>query len=210
MTTSLRWVIFTTSVVSDHDNPGAHLYRALGRILYHQRHDAIFFEQRGNRWLRESLLVRGASPLRAFREKHQLVEYRTYELRTGAEHVEWLTRVLSTADVTLVDREAPTPVVEWVGQLTRAHLQTYLIDTSLRLEPDPIMTGAAGDYVGVVTLGADRARQLGTGSHAEKLVTLDLPNATQTGDFEWDEIARNLAAYVERTARTERKRHGRG
>ncbi len=125
----LRWAIFTNSVVSAMENPDAHLWRTLGRLLRQSEHEAIFFEPRGNDAVRALLQHSGSGALSDFRGRHPDIEYRTLEARRGADLVEWMTRTLATADVALITANASDDLVGWLGKLTRPHLQTFLVDT---------------------------------------------------------------------------------
>lgn len=132
-----RWAVFTRSTVSSLDNPDAYLARALARQLRRLGHEAYFYEERGNPALLALLRSGGVRALDAFRAEHPEVAYRTYEPRSGADLVEWLTRTLATVDIALVLAGTPAPVARWVGRLTRAHLRTYLIDTGWGTPPSP-------------------------------------------------------------------------
>ncbi len=137
-----RWAIFAASVISPVDNPDAYLWRALGARLKQLGQDATFFEPRGNAALRALLHRSGSAALKDFRLNHPDVEYRTLEPRTGADLVEWMTRTLATIDVALIQSNAPAPLIEWLGKLTRPYLQTFFVDTGWNIDseqmlPDP-------------------------------------------------------------------------
>ena len=125
----LRWAIFTNSVVSTIDNPDAHLWRALGRLLRLNDQEATFFEPRANDAVRALLEREGSRALSDFRGQHPDIEYRTLEPRRGAELVEWMSRTLATADVALIQANASDDLIVWLGKLTRPHLQTFVVDT---------------------------------------------------------------------------------
>lgn len=123
-----RWAFFPRSVVSDHDNPAAHLYRAMASQIAALDDEARFYEQRVNPWLRNMLQHEGARSLLTFRDRHPDVQYVTYDRKWGQELADWLNLVLATADIAVVDPAAPDEIVRWVGELTRPHLQTFLLD----------------------------------------------------------------------------------
>jgi hypothetical protein len=206
-----RWVVFTPSIVSALDNPGAHLYRALGKHLVDDRFDATFFEQRANRWLHELLMTEGAAGLRAFREQFPDIEYRTYELRSGPELVEWLTRVLSTADVALVDRLVPEPIVKWVGQLTRYHLQTFLIDLGVRDRISESLEEDLASYSAICTLYEEQAAIYREVSLNDRVILARAGLMTEGSrdTIRWRDLAADLARQVSEVAIGERKRFGR-
>lgn len=123
-----RWAFFPRSVISDHDNPSAHLYRAMARVVSELDDEARFYEERANPWLRNMLLAEGAETFRTFQDRHPHVTYVTYEPRTGHRLAEWLGLALGTVDIAVVDAAAPETIVQWIGELTRPRLQTFLLD----------------------------------------------------------------------------------
>jgi hypothetical protein len=125
----LRWAIFTASVVSAIDNPEAYLWRVLGSRLREIGHEAFFFEPRGNEPVRALLHRSGSRALKEFSFRHPDVEYRTLEPRKGADLVEWMTRTLATVDVAVIQSNVEPDLINWMGQLTRPHLQTFFLDS---------------------------------------------------------------------------------
>jgi hypothetical protein len=123
-----RWAFFPRSVISDHENPSAHLYRAMARVVSERDDEARFYEERANPWLRNMLLAEGATAFRTFQHRHPHVTYVTYEPRTGHRLAEWLGLALGTVDIVVVDSAAPETIVRWIGELTRPKLQTFLLD----------------------------------------------------------------------------------
>jgi hypothetical protein len=90
--------------------------------------EARFYEERANPWLRGMLTQQGATAFRTFPERHPEVSYITYEPRTGHQLAEWLSLALATVDIVVVDTSAPETIVQWIGELTRPHLHTFLFD----------------------------------------------------------------------------------
>ena len=99
MTSRLRIVVFSPSIVSDIDNPLAATVRAICQALLDDGHDITHLEERGNPHLRELLLHKGSQPLRDFNDRHPLIRYRQYDLSQGWEQVIWFGREIATADV---------------------------------------------------------------------------------------------------------------
>lgn len=126
--TRWRWVIFVRSVLSTVENPGGPLFRALGRELVRRGQEVLFLEERGNPAVLALLRQRGAAGMAELREGWPELAYQTYERRFGADLVEWLGRRLATADVALVELGVDPDLAYWVGELTRPHLRTYLLD----------------------------------------------------------------------------------
>lgn len=157
-----RWAIFSASIVSTIDNPGAHLLRTVGRSLARLEQEAVFYEERANPALRALLRQQGAQSLDAFRAAYPEIDYRTLDRRLGPDLGEWLARLLATVDVALVEVATPPNVAAWVGRLTRPHLQTYLIDPGLpQDEPmrhDPAALEAAAFHAVLVGTADAAAR----------------------------------------------------
>lgn len=155
----LRWAIFSTSVVSAIDNPDAYLWRALGTRLRQMGHEAIFFEPRGNDAVRALLHRSGSAALTEFRVRHADIEYRTFEPRTGADLVEWMTRTLATVDVAVIQASAAAELVKWLAKLTRPHLRTFYVDTGWNeMEPAGDQTGESlTGFTAIVAGSAERA-----------------------------------------------------
>jgi hypothetical protein len=127
-----RWAFFPGSVLSDFENPPALLYREMARCIVDLGDEARFYEERGNPWLRNMLTQRGARGFLDFQHHHPAVDYVTFDPRTGADLADWLTRVLATVDIVLVDAVAPRDIARWVAELTRPHLQTFVVDPGER------------------------------------------------------------------------------
>jgi hypothetical protein len=137
----LRWAIFTVSIISSVDNPNAHLWRAFGRRLQQRENVATFFETRGNRAVKALLRRERSEGLNAFRERFPDIHYQTVEPRTGFALAEWLTRILSTVDIALVDRDASPELIAALSEFSRPFLQTFLIDpgwSADQIDPTPL------------------------------------------------------------------------
>lgn len=154
-----RWVVFTRSVISTIGNPDAHLFRAVADALSGRGADAVFFEERANPAVVALLRQHGARGLDTFRAHHPALHYRTVQPRFGLELVEWLGGALATADVALVQHDAPAELVRAVGTLTRRHLQTFLLDSGLGtpLPPSDLRDRRPTEYSGVLVGRADAA-----------------------------------------------------
>jgi hypothetical protein len=152
----LRWAIFTVSIISSVDNPGAHFWRAVGRRLQRRAHLATFFEPRGNPALHALLRSERSGGLTAFRERFPDLHYQTVEQRSGFMLAEWLTRTLSTVDIALVDRNASPELIAALSEFSRPFLQTFVVDLGWSGEPIEAMPLAnfTGILVGNETLGS--------------------------------------------------------
>lgn len=123
-----RWVIFVRSLVAAQEHPPAQMFRFLGRYLLQHNQEVVFLEQRANPLTVRALRQRGAAALQELTRDWPDLRYHTVELRYGADLSEWLGRTLATADSALVELGVQPELAYWVGQLTRPHLQTFLLD----------------------------------------------------------------------------------
>ncbi len=134
-----RWVVFVRSLVAVDEHPPAQTFRFLGRFLAQRQQELVFLEERGNPLTVRALRRRGAAALRELATHWPELRYHTFEPRHGADLVEWLGRTLATADLALVELGVSEELTYWVGQLTRPHLQTFLVDLSpFAPELDPV------------------------------------------------------------------------
>lgn len=181
----LRWVIFTTSIISSVDNPEALLWRSLGGRLRRAGHQAVFFESRGNKAVRMLLQRDGSQALKEFRARFPDIEYRTYGPRHGANLVEWMTRILATVDVAVIQANVETELVRWLGELTRPHLQTFLLDSGWRGTRSPANEemGHYGSYTALLVGDRNHVETYARLGVAERILWFGpLPSIDQTVD----------------------------
>jgi hypothetical protein len=112
---NLRIVVFSPSVVSTRDNPGANRVREMCQALIALGCDVTHLEERGNAWYRAMLEAEGAEPLRAFNRDFPLIRYRFYDIPQGIHRSVWFGRELATADLVIVYPDSPEGVVEEVA-----------------------------------------------------------------------------------------------
>jgi len=196
----LRWIIFTSSVISTVDNPDAHLWRALGVALARMSQSATFYEPRANAPLRALLERSGSRALAEFRARHAEIVYRTHEQRRGADLVEWMSRTLATADVALIQSTASPNLIAWLGKLTRPHLRTFLVDTGWNThEPASSPSPELASEMTAFLLGDEQlvARYRQATPSARILTFGPLPSL-DSGDDQWEPDATMLASAVDR------------
>ncbi len=104
------------------------VFRQLGRLLAQHNQEVLFLEERGNPLTVAALRRHGAAAFRQLAMDWPELRYHTVERRFGADLVEWLGRTLATADIALVELGTDEELTRWVGQLTRPHLHTVLVD----------------------------------------------------------------------------------
>jgi hypothetical protein len=131
-----RWVVFVRSLVAAEEHPPTQVFRLLGRFLAQHNQEAVFLEERGNPLTVTALRCRGAGAYRELSADWPELRYHTVERRFGADLVEWLGRTLATADIALVELGIDEELTRWVGQLTRPHLHTILVDL---IPDDPLL-----------------------------------------------------------------------
>jgi hypothetical protein len=95
----LRVTLFPGSIVGYAVHPEALLTRGLAHGLAERGHDVRIVEERQNDLLKRTLLEVGAGPSRHFHDHFKKFQYHTYEPRTGAQLLEWVTRELALIDV---------------------------------------------------------------------------------------------------------------
>ena len=176
-----RWAFFPRSIIADYENPAAHLYRAMARQIATLDDEARFYEERANPWLRGMLTTQGSTPFRTFQDRHPDVSYVTFDPREGHRLAEWLGLVLGTIDIVVVDSAAPPTIVQWIGELTRPRLHTFLLDPDSRLITDTEQAGSVQWYRGICTVETD-AHRLNVEDY-QNLITFgpSLPELGQNG-----------------------------
>jgi hypothetical protein len=193
-----HWAFFPRSVISDHENPSAHLYRAMARKVASLDDEARFYEERANPWLRNMLVQQGASAFRTFQDRYPEVSYITYEPRSGHQLAEWLSLALATVDIVVVDSEAPRTIVQWIGELTRPQLHTFLLDPDGSLAAQNDTPHFVAWYRGICTSNAKSSTIEVTASQYLISFGPGLPSPGQNGSAtkHIDSTAENLISQV--------------
>jgi hypothetical protein len=130
MTSRLRIVVFSPSIVSDIGNPMAATVRAICQALADDGHDVTHLEERGNPHVRELLLRHGSQPLRDFNDRHPLIRYRQYDLSRGWERVIWFGREIATADVVVAYPGVDDAVIQEVAAISSPKIIAFWPGTS--------------------------------------------------------------------------------
>jgi hypothetical protein len=196
-----RWAFFPRSILSEYDNPAAHLYRAMARSVHALDDEARFYEERANPWLRSMLLAEGARAFRTFQERHPEVTYVTYEPRTGHRLAEWLSLALATVDIVVVDADAPETIVQWIGELTRPQLHTFLLDPDGRLGAERVIPEFASEYRAICVSRPEVVPDVF--ASVQRLITFgpatSAPGGNGNADRHIDETANELISHVIQT-----------
>jgi hypothetical protein len=135
----LRVTFFPGSIVGYLDHPQALLTRGLAHGLAERGNDVRIVEERQNPIIKRSLLAHGSEPSRHFYEHFSHMQYHTYEPRSGAQLLEWVTRELALIDVGVAVDGVEQELCRWLGNVTRAGL----IRAFLTYDPDSLTSERA-------------------------------------------------------------------
>lgn len=128
----LKITFFPGSVVGYVDYPEALLTRGLAHGLAERGDDVRIVEERQNERLTRTLLTQGAGASRHFHDNFRQFQYHTYEPRTGAQLLEWVTREMALIDVAVAVDGVEQELCRWIGNVTREGL----IRAFLTFEPE--------------------------------------------------------------------------
>lgn len=118
----MKITFFPGSVVGYVDYPEALLTRGLAHGLAERGDDVRIVEERQNARLTNTLLTQGAAASRHFHDNFRQFQYHTYEPRTGAQLLEWVTREMALIDVAVAVDGVEQELCRWIGNVTRAGL----------------------------------------------------------------------------------------
>lgn len=125
--TRLKITFFAGSVVGYVDNPAALHTRALAHGLALRGNDVRVVEERQNQFFTRTLRAVGAGASRHFHEQFRAIQHATYEPRSGAPLLEWVTREVALIDVAVVADDAPVELTRWLANVTRNGLTRALL-----------------------------------------------------------------------------------
>lgn len=118
----MKVTFFPGSIVGYVGHPEALFTRGLAHGLAERGNDVRIVEERQNAILKRTLLEVGAGPSRHFHQHFRNVQYHTYEPRTGAQLLEWVTRELALIDVSVAVDGVEQELCRWLGNVTREGL----------------------------------------------------------------------------------------
>lgn len=130
----MKITLFPGSIVGYAAHPEALLTRGLAHGLAERGHDVRIVEERQNELLKRTLLEVGSEPSRHFHDHFKKFQYHTYEPRTGAQLLEWVTRELALIDVSVAVDGVEQELCRWLGNVNRAGL----IRAFLTYDPDSL------------------------------------------------------------------------
>jgi hypothetical protein len=130
----LRISFFAGSVVGYVDNPSAIYTRGLALGLALRGNDVRVVEERRNAALTRTLRAVGSSAVRHFHEQFEALQHTTYEPRTGARLLEWVTRELALIDVAVAVDGLEDELCRWIANVSRERIRRAY----LTWQPDQI------------------------------------------------------------------------
>lgn len=123
----MRITFFTGSVVGYVDNPAALLTRGLAHGLALRGHDVRVVERRRNEAFVRTMEVAGAEASRHFFETFPTIQHHTYDGRTGAPLLEWVTRETALIDIAVAVGGLDDELCRWIANISRDRLvRSYL------------------------------------------------------------------------------------
>jgi hypothetical protein len=123
----VRITFFAGSVVGYVENPSALLTRGLAHGLALRGHDVRVVEQRRNEAYVRTVVQERAGAARHFFDAFRTIQHHTYDPRTGAPLLEWLTREVALIDVAVAVGGLDDELCRWIANVTRDRLlRSYL------------------------------------------------------------------------------------
>lgn len=124
---ALKITFFVNSIIGYVDNPAAIYTRGLAHGLALRGNDIRVVEERQNAKLTRTLQATGSQAARHVYESFPLIQYNTFEPRTGARLLEWVTRELALIDVAVAVQGLGDELCRWIANVTRDNLtRAYL------------------------------------------------------------------------------------
>jgi hypothetical protein len=123
----VKVTFFVGSVVGYHENPSAILTRGLAHGLALRGNDIRIVEERQNHAFARTLREYGAGAARHFYDNFDLIQHHTFEPRSGAPLLEWVSRETALIDVAVVVEGVGDELCRWLANVSRLDLaRTYL------------------------------------------------------------------------------------
>ena len=118
----MRITFFVNSIVGYVDNPSALYTRAFANSLATLGNDIRVVEERQNEMLTRTLRTTGSRASRHVYERFPLLQHSTYDPRTGAPLLEWLSREVSLIDIAIAVQGVNTELTRWIANISREGL----------------------------------------------------------------------------------------
>lgn len=118
----MRITFFVNSIVGYVDNPSALYTRAFANSLATLGNNIRVVEERQNEMLTRTLRTTGSRASRHVYERFPLLQHSTYDPRTGAPLLEWLSREVSLIDIAIAVQGVNTELTRWIANISREGL----------------------------------------------------------------------------------------
>jgi hypothetical protein len=135
----MKVTFFVESVVGYVENPAAIYTRGLAHGLSLRGNEVRIVEERQNAAVARTLRAVGAEASRHFHERFTMFQHHTFEPRSGAPLLEWVTRELSLIDVAVSVAGLGPELCRWLANVSREDLiRAYLTFEPERLTDDVV------------------------------------------------------------------------
>jgi hypothetical protein len=115
------------SVVGYVENPAAILTRGLAHGLALRGNDVRIVEERQNHAFARTLRTVGSGAARHFHDAFTLFQHHTFERRSGAPLLEWVSREIALIDAAVAVSGLGDELCQWIANVTREELvRAYL------------------------------------------------------------------------------------
>lgn len=127
---ALKITFFPGTVVGYAGDPAALLTRGLALALARQGHIVRVVEARQNHAFARTLREEGSGAARQFFNDFSVIQHHTFEPRSGAQLLEWVTREVALIDIAVAVGGIDEEECRWLANVTRAGLRrVYLTFT---------------------------------------------------------------------------------
>ncbi len=130
----MKATFFVESVVGYVENPTAIYARGLAHGLSLRGNEVRIVEERQNAAFARTLRVAGAEAARHFYDRFRMFQHHSYERRSGAPLLEWVTRELSLIDVGVAVAGLEPELCRWLANVSREGL----VRVYLTFEPEQL------------------------------------------------------------------------
>ena len=154
----VKVTFFVNSIVGYVDNASALYTRALAHGLALRGNDVRVVEPRQNEQLARTLRAVGSSASRHVHEAFPLFQYTSFEPRSGARLLEWVTREVALIDVAVAVGGVDDELCRWLANVTRDELtRAYLAWEPADLTQERVSYLEIEKYDVILTLAAPSA-----------------------------------------------------
>ena len=168
----MKITFFVESVVGFVENPAAIMTRGLAHGLSLRGNEVRIVEERQNAAFSRTLRVARAEASRHFYDHFRTIQHHTFEPRSGAALLEWLTRELALIDVAVAVAGVNDELCRWLANIS----QPGLTRAYLTFEPETL----TDDVIASLELG---------------MFDLILAPRAPAADIPWRQISATVAGH---------------